>query len=233
VLTVIVAAGPPALTSAKGGPCSPSTPQYCPPPKVKAGPAEHVTSTSAKLTGTVNPNGSATECRFEYGHTQSYGSTTPPQKVGSGTHSEKVSATITGLERGATYHYQLSCRNLGGLGRGGDRRFQTQNQVKFLGSRTLLVSRRGEFTVLLHCNGNHTCLGTVTLSGSGGRGLAKPVGYTVRPHTTARIRMGLTSSAQRRIGKRHHLAGQLRARGLDGSSASRRVQLRERRRHHS
>src|SRR5437763_16536348 len=97
----------PALSGAQGGVCSPSTPQYCPPPKVRTGPAKHVTSTSATLTGTVNPNGSATTCFFEYGKTKAYGSTTPTQDVGSGTKTVHVTATVTGLTPNTTYHYQL------------------------------------------------------------------------------------------------------------------------------
>jgi hypothetical protein len=124
-LVFVLAVGLPALSGAQGGVCSPSTPQYCPPPKVKTGPAKHVTSTSATLTGTVNPNGSATTCFFKYGKTKAYGSTTPPQNVGSGTKKVNVSANVTGLTHKTTYHYQLVCKNLGGQAGGGDQKFKT------------------------------------------------------------------------------------------------------------
>lgn len=117
--------GLPALSGAQGGVCSPSTPQYCPPPRVRTGPAEHVTTRSATLTGTVNPNGSATKCFFEYGRTRRYGATTPRQNVGSRGRTVHVSARVTGLRPKTTYHDQLVCRNLGGRAGGGDRAFQT------------------------------------------------------------------------------------------------------------
>ncbi|HEY1522615.1 MAG TPA: hypothetical protein VGF70_06345 [Solirubrobacteraceae bacterium] len=124
-LVFVLAVGLPALTSAAGGPCSPKTPQYCPPPKVKTGPATHVTDRSATLTGTVNPNGSATRCSFQYGRTARYGSTTPRLNVGSGSRTVRVSARVTGLRPKTTYHDQLVCRNLGGRAGGGDQKFRT------------------------------------------------------------------------------------------------------------
>jgi hypothetical protein len=230
-LLVVICAGVPVLSTAKGGPCSPRAPQYCPAPKVKTGPAKHVTSTSATLTGTVNPNGSATSCYFEYGRTRLYGSTTAPQNAGSGTKPVKVSATIDGLAPSTIYHYQLVCHNLGGQGTGGDKSFKTRSEVTIRASRTVLVSRRGRFTVRLQCSANHACAGTLTLTGSGGKRLAHPVHYDVRPHSTVPVHMVLTASARRRLTRRHHLAGRLRARDVNGSAASRRVRLRRRQAH--
>lgn len=129
VLALMLVGVVPALTSGAGGPCSPKTPQYCPPPRAKTGQATHVKATSATLNGTVNPNGSATTCFFEYGPSRKYGSTTPRQNVGSGTKTVHVSAKVTGLARRTTYHFQLVCRNLGGRALGGDRRFKRPPHV--------------------------------------------------------------------------------------------------------
>ena len=125
LLSFALAAGLPSLGGAQGGPCSPKTPQYCPPPKVQTGPAKQVTMRSATLTGTVNPNGSATTCFFGYGKTRAYGSKTPSQRVRSGSRTVTVTATVNGLTPKTTYHDQLACRNLGGHGGGGDRTFET------------------------------------------------------------------------------------------------------------
>lgn len=127
-LVLMLAAGVPALTSAAGGPCSRKTPQYCPLPNVKTGPAKDVTTTSATLTGTVNPNGTDTTCHFEYGGTTAYGSSTSPQNVGSGTKRVQVTADVTGLTPGTTYHFQLVCKNLGGQAGGGDSKFKTHGR---------------------------------------------------------------------------------------------------------
>jgi len=227
-LTVVGAAWP-ALTGAQGGPCSPRTPQYCPPPKVTVGPAKQVTSTAATLTGTVNPNGSATSCWFEYGRTSAYGSRTPVRSVGSGSKSKKLSARITGLTPGTVYDYELACRNLGGQASQGPANFRTQSEVSFRGSSTISVSRSGMLSVALHCRGHLRCVGSLTLTGMGGKRLARRVRYSVRPRRTAHISMRLTRRTRRRLSRRHHLTGWLHARGHDGSSARRRVQLHERR----
>ena len=50
--------------------------------------ATSVTSTSAKLNGTLNPNGQATTCYFDYGTTTSYGSKTSVGSVPAG-HEER------------------------------------------------------------------------------------------------------------------------------------------------
>lgn len=78
--------------------------------------------TSATLRGTVNPNGLATTCRFKYGRTASYGSTTPVKRVGSGTTTKAVSARVAGLAPGTVYHFRLFCTNAVGTRKGGDRR---------------------------------------------------------------------------------------------------------------
>jgi hypothetical protein len=197
-VTVAVGLGVAASSGAAGGPCSPSTPQYCPPPHVRTGPAKHVTSTSATLTGTVNPNGSATTCHFEYGPTEAYGSTTPVQHVGSGTKDVQVSANLTGLTPKTLYHYQLVCRNLGGSGTGGDRRLTTpglpekapavrtsRTPGKEIGSRsaTLLgtVNPHGSATTCRFQYGRTLRYGKATHAQSGGSGTKnRQVQATVR-----------------------------------------------------
>jgi hypothetical protein len=82
-----------------------------PPPTVTTEPATSVTSTSATLNGTVNPNGSTTSYYFEYGLTQSYGSITTEFYIGSGTIDIGVSADIIVSDPIATYHYRLVATN--------------------------------------------------------------------------------------------------------------------------
>ena len=54
-------------------------------PTASTGGSESVTTGSAVVTGVVNPNGTATTYRFEYGTSTSYGLTTPDVDAGSGT----------------------------------------------------------------------------------------------------------------------------------------------------
>jgi hypothetical protein len=92
-------------------------------PIATTGPATSVTSASATLNGTVNPNGSTTTYYFEYGLTQSYGSTTTETDIGSGTYDIGVSAGITISDPIASYHYRLVATNTFGTVYGADMTF--------------------------------------------------------------------------------------------------------------
>jgi hypothetical protein len=85
------------------------------PPAVTTGAASGLTKTSASLAGTVNPNGNATTCQFDYGTTAAYGQSAPcNSNPGSGSSAVGVSATLSGLTPGTTYHYRLEATNSGG-----------------------------------------------------------------------------------------------------------------------
>lgn len=94
-------------------------------PSATTGPALTLTSSSANVTGTVNPNGEATTYSFQFGATTGYGSQTNPQSAGSGTQNQVVSATITGLQPGFTYHYRLIASNASATTVGADATFTT------------------------------------------------------------------------------------------------------------
>ena len=95
-------------------------------PTVITTPTSAITSTSATLSGTVNPNGSATTAQFEYGLTTTYGSTASVTLTpANGTTAQSVSAGISGLQAGQTYHYRLTATNPGGAGLGADGIFVT------------------------------------------------------------------------------------------------------------
>jgi phosphodiesterase/alkaline phosphatase D-like protein len=96
-----------------------------PPPVAKTGGAQGVTATSATLTGTANPKGTATTYYFQYGATAAYGSVTPSGNAGSGSRDVSVSAALSGLARNTTYHYRLIVTNAGGTSFGADRTFAT------------------------------------------------------------------------------------------------------------
>jgi hypothetical protein len=100
-------------------------------PDVKTGPALEVKTTSAQLTGEVNPLGTAeASTYFEFGETKGYGTTTPaPPGVAAGTGTEFTAAApavVEGLIPGTTYHYRLDATNSTGiLDEGEDRTFTT------------------------------------------------------------------------------------------------------------
>ena len=83
-------------------------------PTVVTSPATGISSTGATLNGTVNPNGSATTYYFEFGKTTSYGSKTSATGAGSGTSAVTVSAAISGLQAGQSYHFRLDATSSAG-----------------------------------------------------------------------------------------------------------------------
>ncbi len=99
--------------------------QYARRPATTTGAATAVTASTTTLNGTVNPNGLATTYRFEYGTTTAYGSLTAPQNAGNANSAQGVSAAVTGLLPGATYHYRLSAENADGTTTGADQSFRT------------------------------------------------------------------------------------------------------------
>jgi uncharacterized repeat protein (TIGR03803 family) len=93
-------------------------------PIVTTNAATNVTSSSARLNGTVNPNGLTTSVYFQYGTTTSYGSTTASQSY-TGNTTQSVSADITGLSPSTTYHFRIVGTNNGGTNYGSDMTFTT------------------------------------------------------------------------------------------------------------
>lgn len=91
-------------------------------PDVTTGAASNVQPTSVTLNGTVNPDGlPVTSCVFEYGTDTSYGQSVPcVQSVGSGTSPVAVSADLSGLQEGTTYHFRLVAENANGPNQGAD-----------------------------------------------------------------------------------------------------------------
>ena len=86
-------------------------------PVAITGSATSVTATSATLNGTVNPGSRATTWYIEYGTSTSYGTKTPVKDAGAGTSDVAVSAAVTGLATGKTYHFRVvavsaACRPL-------------------------------------------------------------------------------------------------------------------------
>ena len=79
------------------------------------------------LNGSVNPNGSAvSDCHFDWGTTTAYGHSAPcAASPGAGAGPAVVTATLTGLAPGTTYHYRLVAAGVGGTSYGGDEQFTT------------------------------------------------------------------------------------------------------------
>jgi hypothetical protein len=94
-------------------------------PTASTGAASGLTDTQASLAGTVNPQGQLTSYAFQYGTTTAYGEQSPLASAGSGTADVPVTANLSGLTPGTTYHYRVIATNASGTTVGGDRTFAT------------------------------------------------------------------------------------------------------------
>lgn len=97
-------------------------------PTVASGSAADITTSTAQLTGTVDPNGISTSSHFEYGTTTKYGETAPSPAAKDGNGSEPITASVgvSGLQPGTTYHYRLVAVNrFGETTDGADETFTT------------------------------------------------------------------------------------------------------------
>lgn len=85
-----------------------------------------LSSSGAKLNGSVNPNYLSTTVTFEYGLTTAYGSTiAATQSPVTGNSSTSVSAGLSGLNSGTTYHFRIKAVNSLGTSYGDDMVFST------------------------------------------------------------------------------------------------------------
>jgi hypothetical protein len=95
------------------------------PPLVSTGTASPVASTTATITGTVDPLGQGSTYQFQLGLDTNYGFTQVVQSAGSGTAPQTVTLNLVGLHPGTTYHYRLTGGNSAGTSVGNDRTFIT------------------------------------------------------------------------------------------------------------
>jgi hypothetical protein len=70
------------------------------------GAASAVTTSSATLNATDNPEGASVNATFEFGATTAYGSSTAAQKLGPNNSATPFSAQLTALPAGTTIHYR-------------------------------------------------------------------------------------------------------------------------------
>jgi hypothetical protein len=91
--------------------------------------ASTIAFSTATLNGAIDPTWRGATWYFEYGRTEQYGSRTPDQvMLGNGL--TPVSAPVTGLRQGATYHFRLVASGAEGTTSGDDHTFTTSDRTK-------------------------------------------------------------------------------------------------------
>jgi hypothetical protein len=160
-------------------------------PTASTGGASKITASSATLNGKVNPNGVPTSYSFNWGTTTAYGQRTSDASAGSDTTTKDVSAAITGLAPGTTYHYQVTATAAGGgTTAGSDQTFTTLSPPSVAtGPATSVtnssavvnatVNPEGKATNYYFQYGTTTGYGTLTNGASAGSGTS-----TVPVHAT-------------------------------------------------
>jgi hypothetical protein len=94
-------------------------------PSISEAATKNQTAEAAELTALVDPNGSATTYRFEWGTSSAYESSVPVPagSVGAGWSGVAVSAHLTGLAANTTYHWRLVASSGVGVAETGDQAF--------------------------------------------------------------------------------------------------------------
>jgi hypothetical protein len=180
------------------------------PPSVATGFASPVSTTFARLNGSINPGGQATIWYFDFGTTTSYGTKTAVKSAGSGTRGTAVSIAVSGLAVSTTYHYRLVASNGTGTTLGGDRTFTTagppavvtggpQSVATSTVTLTGAVDPRGRSTNWYFAYGPTTAYGSRTSpqnagSGTGGASISVAVA-SLTPGATYHYRLVAWSSA--------------------------------------
>jgi hypothetical protein len=114
-------------TSSMGTTSSPDQTFTTVAPALISGPwVANVTSTSATFAAEINPLGSSTDYRLEYGTSTAYGQTLSGN-VGEGEGNVPVSYHRQGLLPGTIYHYRVVVHNEVGVFEGADHTFTTQS----------------------------------------------------------------------------------------------------------
>lgn len=142
------------------------------PPSVTSAPATSVTSTSAVLNGTVDPEGQDATYYFQYGTTTAYGLQTAPASAGSGTSQVAVNAQVTALIASTIYHFRLVSTSSGGISYGTDETVGTvgsptaASTVRLMGHMGF-VSPGSVIGAEVGCFGPSACTGTFKLTVNG------------------------------------------------------------------
>jgi len=189
------------------------------PPSVSGMSAGGITTSSAAIAASVNPNLRDTTVVVNYGRTPSYGSSTPPLDVGAGNAPAPFSAGLGGLVPGATYHFDVVATNADGQTTTSDRTFTTAPPLaaSIAGASTLGPT----LSLTIACAGGSgpgMCAGPITLTaraaGKHRHPLKVAVGsYSVQAGHQVKVKIGLNRIGRTMLTQQYALATTMSVRG--------------------
>jgi phosphodiesterase/alkaline phosphatase D-like protein len=94
-------------------------------PTAVTGAPTGTTPNSATVSGSVSPRGASTAYWFQWGATTAYGNQTAQSNLPGDYATHNVTANLTGLSAGTTYHYRVCAQNAQGTVCGNDMTFTT------------------------------------------------------------------------------------------------------------
>jgi hypothetical protein len=103
---------------------------HCTPPDATTGGCSGCKAATMTLTGTVDPNGTATQYKFEFGTTPAFGNETDWTSAGDGTTAKSVSETIDGLSPGTKIYYRIIAKSIRGTSNGATKYCSTTAATK-------------------------------------------------------------------------------------------------------
>jgi hypothetical protein len=188
--------------------------------------ATSVTTTSAVLNGTVNPNGLPAAWEFVYGPNAAHLVYTKVASLAAGTTAAPVSVTVTGLSPGTTYSFALLASNQNNLTYHSYYGFfvagktllfttakATKPQVGTLKlTSTNLKVKKGKVSIRLQCKSTLSCKGKLSITARGKLPNAKKSknftcvsrkSFSIKPGKKSTVKAGLSKSCKTLLDNAH------------------------------
>ncbi|HTP19633.1 MAG TPA: CSLREA domain-containing protein [Solirubrobacteraceae bacterium] len=189
------------------------------PPSPSGISAGGITTTTAAITGAVNPNLQDATVVVNYGLTPSYGSSTSPQDLGAGNAPAPFTSALTGLQPNKTYHFDVVATNRDGQTTSADGAFITLPPLTASIARASTTGPALSLTIA--CGGGSgpgTCAGTIGLTSRVAAKHRRAVkvaagSYSVHSGSRVTVRVGLNQAGRRLLTEHYSLSSTLSLRG--------------------
>jgi hypothetical protein len=185
---------------------------------VATGDASAITTSTAHVAATADPQGAAINAHVEFGTTTAYGSRTADVKLGPNTGADAFAADLSGLPAGTVIHYRAVASTDFGTVAGPDRTFTTATVTPpppppshlTIGGGTLHLSH-GAVKVKLACAPGTACTGTVKLLSH--RTVLGSARFSIAGGHSKKVTVHLNRKALKRLRKAHRLNVRITAGG--------------------